>query len=191
MRFLSTKHIAAVIVAAFLLAGPLGGVAFAGASRSNPANTKAKASCSSFEIPKQIQGGGNDGKWYCEPKSAPQGGGSGGGGGGSGSGISGSNTPADQAACAGLSQLDGPGCNGNAGQNTVASVASRVVQILSYIAGIIGIIMVIVSGIRFTTSGGDSAKVGSAKTALVYALIGLAVAALAQVFVHLVLNQTG
>jgi hypothetical protein len=95
----------------------------------------------------------------------------------------------NNAACDGLDQLGGTSCGNDAGQSAVGNVAARVVTIMSYVAGIIAIIMVVVSGIRYTTSGGDSAKVGAAKTALIYALIGIAVAALAQFLVHFVLSQ--
>ena|ERR1700679_201070 len=97
------------------------------------------------------------------------------------------------AACAGLNQLDDTTCGAsgnNSGQAKVGSLASNIVNILSYAAGLIAIIMIIVSGIRFVTSGGDAGKVAGARTALVYALIGVAVAALAKLFVHFVLNQT-
>lgn len=89
-------------------------------------------------------------------------------------------------ACNGLDQLGGTSCGG--GQSGIDKVVSGVVNIISYLAGIIAIIMVIISGIRYTTSGGDSARVGAAKTALVYALVGVAVAVLAQVLVHYVIG---
>lgn len=89
-------------------------------------------------------------------------------------------------ACNGLSQVSGTGCGG--GQDKIGNFIGGVVSIISYIAGVIAIIMIIISGIRYTTSGGDSAKVGAAKTALIYALIGVAVAGLAQILVHLVLS---
>ncbi len=91
-------------------------------------------------------------------------------------------------ACNGLSQLGGTTC-GN-GQSSLDKVVNGVVIIISYIAGVIAIIMIIVSGIRFTTSGGDSAKAAGAKTALAYALIGIAIAALAQFFVQFVLDKS-
>lgn len=93
-------------------------------------------------------------------------------------------------ACAGLDQLGGTSCGNNAGQSAIGNVIQNVVSIISYIAGAVAIIMIIISGIRFTTSGGDSNSVSSAKTTLVYALIGVVIAALAQVLVHFVLNKT-
>jgi uncharacterized membrane protein YuzA (DUF378 family) len=71
----------------------------------------------------------------------------------------------------------------------VDSAIGTAVKILSIVVGIAAVIMVIISGFKYITSGGDSAKVGSAKTTLIYALVGIAVAALAQVMVHYVINS--
>lgn len=82
-------------------------------------------------------------------------------------------------------------CSGGScpsGQDGLTKVLNGVVTIISYIAGIIAVIMIIIAGIRFTTSGGDSNAVSGAKTSLVYALIGIAVAVLAQVLVHFVIG---
>jgi hypothetical protein len=49
--------------------------------------------------------------------------------------------------------------------------------------------MIIISGIRYMTSGGDSNKVSAAKSALIYALIGIAVAGAAQLLVHFALSE--
>ncbi len=104
-------------------------------------------------------------------------------------------TPIQQSqndACNGLDQVTGTtqSCGNNTGQKGVSSVANDIVKIISYIAGILAVIMIIVAGIRYTTSGGDAGSVSSAKTALVYALIGVAVASLAQLLIHLVLSNT-
>jgi hypothetical protein len=95
-------------------------------------------------------------------------------------------------ACEGLQQLGGTNCPQNGGnpQGKIGSLAKSVVEIISYIAGVAAIIMIVVSGIKYTTSGGDSAQVSSAKTTLIYALIGVAVASLAQFMVHFILNRT-
>ena len=71
----------------------------------------------------------------------------------------------------------------------VTSFVGAVVRILSYVAGIAAIIMILFSGFRYITSAGDSNKVGQAKSALIYALVGVAVAALAQVLVAFVFNE--
>jgi len=97
-------------------------------------------------------------------------------------------------ACDGLSQLNG-GTNADCSNldaqgNGLKNVIKVVVEILSYVVGIVAIIMILVGGLKFITSGGDAQKAASAKTTLSYALVGLAVAALAQVLVRLVLSAT-
>jgi hypothetical protein len=49
--------------------------------------------------------------------------------------------------------------------------------------------MIIFSGLRYITSGGDAEKVKTAKRTLLYALVGLAIVALTQTIVHLVLTE--
>jgi uncharacterized membrane protein YuzA (DUF378 family) len=78
----------------------------------------------------------------------------------------------------------------NCDDQGVNNAIKAIVQILSIIVGIAAIIAIIVSGLRYITSGGEAGKVSAAKSALMYALIGVAIAALAQVLVHFVLFQT-
>lgn len=82
----------------------------------------------------------------------------------------------------------GTGCDPGDGP-TIESVIGTVVKILSYVVGIIAVIMVIIGGIKYVTSSGDSNNVTSAKNTILYALVGLIVAALAQVIVRFVLNK--
>ncbi len=85
--------------------------------------------------------------------------------------------------------LNGVGETGGCSDAGFSSAIKTIVNLISYIAGIIAVIMVVVAGIKYTTSGGDSGKVAAAKNTLIYALIGVAVAALAQFLVHFVLTQ--
>jgi ABC-type Fe3+ transport system permease subunit len=71
----------------------------------------------------------------------------------------------------------------------VNSLVSTVIYILSWIVGILSIIMVIYGGFRFVTSGGDAAATSSARNTIFYALIGLVLAVLATLLVHFVLNK--
>ncbi len=194
-----TTLLSIALLAMGLVMVPASQVLAAPASQGKPADSAKKADCNKNQKAVQIGSGKNKGKWYCTAKSqAGNGGGGGGGGGGAGgggggaaaggAGAAGSSTPAEQAACDGLNELGGTSCGG--GQSAINNVASRVINLISLLAGIIAVIMIIVSGIRYVTSGGDSNKVSAAKTALIYALIGIAIAALAQVLVHFVLSQT-
>jgi len=72
----------------------------------------------------------------------------------------------------------------------VNNVIAIIVNLLSGIVGVVAVIMIVVSGFKYITSGGDSAKVSSAKGTLVYAIVGLVIVALAQFIVRFVLNKT-
>lgn len=92
-------------------------------------------------------------------------------------------------ACAGISQL-GAGQNCGSGGTAVDGLIQTGVYILSWVIGIIAVIMVLVSGLKFITAGGESSKVAEAKTALMWALAGVVVVALAQALIHWVFNTS-
>lgn len=68
-------------------------------------------------------------------------------------------------------------------------VLARIINIFSLIVGVVAVIMIIFGGFKYITSGGEPEKIKTAKQALVYALIGLIIVALAQIIVKFVLNQ--
>ncbi len=68
------------------------------------------------------------------------------------------------------------------------SIFTTVVNILLFIIGALSVVMLIWGGIRYTTSGGSSSAVTSAKNTIMYAIIGLVVAFLAFAIVNWVLG---
>lgn len=68
------------------------------------------------------------------------------------------------------------------------NVIEIVVNTLLFIIGVISVIMIIVGGIRYATSGGDSGSVNGAKNTIFYAVIGLLVAIFAYAIVNWVLR---
>jgi len=110
--------------------------------------------------------------------------------------ISAGYTPAAYAACGnstaakqvseGINQTGGTPCDSSGVENAVA----QAVKILSFVAGVAAIIAIIFSGFKYITSGGDAGKVANAKNTLIYAVIGIAVAVLAQVIVNLTINAS-
>lgn len=62
-------------------------------------------------------------------------------------------------------------------------------NIFSLIIGIIAVIMIMIGGLKFITSSGDSAATNSARNTILYAIVGLVVVSLAQVIVHFVLKR--
>ena len=55
--------------------------------------------------------------------------------------------------------------------------------------GIVAVVMIIIGGLRYITSGGNDTNVASAKNTLLYAIIGLIIVSLAQLIVRFVLNK--
>ncbi len=96
--------------------------------------------------------------------------------------------PAKQAACEGLGR-DPAECT-NTGSNTqINNVVAAAVNILSWVVGVAAVVMIIIGGFKYITAGGDSNSISSAKSTITYAVIGLVIAALAQVMVQFVLNK--
>jgi hypothetical protein len=71
----------------------------------------------------------------------------------------------------------------------VPGVMTLIINIFSIIVGFVAVVMIIIGGVKYITSGGDSSNISGAKNTIVYAIIGLIVVALAQVLVHFVLNK--
>jgi hypothetical protein len=68
------------------------------------------------------------------------------------------------------------------------SIFTTIVNVLLFLIGAISVIMLIYGGIRYTTSGGNSASVTAAKNTIMYAIIGLIIAFLAFAVVNWVLG---
>lgn len=64
-----------------------------------------------------------------------------------------------------------------------------VVNILLYILGAIAVIMIVIGGIRYTTSNGDSGSIKSAKDTILYSVVGLVIAMLAYAIVNFVVQS--
>jgi multisubunit Na+/H+ antiporter MnhB subunit len=63
------------------------------------------------------------------------------------------------------------------------------VNVLLFVLGSIAVIMIIIGGIRYTTSNGEASQIKSAKDTIMYAVIGLVVAILAYSIVNFVVDQ--
>ncbi len=98
---------------------------------------------------------------------------------------------AKKEACAGT-QLSGDATNADcsaASQTDLTTTIQKGIDFISVVVGIIAVIMIIIGGIRFVVSNGDSNKVTTAKNTIMYALIGLVLVAMAQVIVKFVLSN--
>jgi cytochrome bd-type quinol oxidase subunit 2 len=98
--------------------------------------------------------------------------------------ISIAQTTSQQAVCAGVNP--GGTCTDGSAANTVVKT---VINLLSWIVGIISVIMIIIAGLSFVTSGGDAEKAKKARSTITYALTGLVIVLLAQVIVNFVIKK--
>ena len=67
-------------------------------------------------------------------------------------------------------------------------VFKQITNTILYIVGIIAVVMLIIGGIKYLLSGGDSKKVTDAKNTVLYAIIGLVIAFLAYAIVNFVIT---
>lgn len=64
-----------------------------------------------------------------------------------------------------------------------------VINILLTVLGMIAVIMIVIGGIRYTTSNGNASQVKEAKDTILYAVVGLVVAIMAFSIVNFVLGR--
>jgi len=61
--------------------------------------------------------------------------------------------------------------------------------IVYLIAGIVAVVVIIIGGIRYTTSNGDSGQVAAAKNTILYAVVGLVVIIMAASITQFVISS--
>jgi hypothetical protein len=71
----------------------------------------------------------------------------------------------------------------------ITDILKTVINIFSLVVGAAAVIMIIIGGLRYITSGGESSNVSTAKNTIIYAIVGLVIVALAQFIVHFVLGK--
>ena len=69
-------------------------------------------------------------------------------------------------------------------------VLQKVTYLLAGISGIIAIFIIVIAGIQMVSSGGNAQKVAAARGAIVGALIGIAITALATIILSFVISKT-
>lgn len=111
--------------------------------------------------------------------------------------FAGAHTVGAAARCSELSGTDRGACLADPAaweesqDESVLEIIPLAINIFSIVVGVIAVIMIIVGGLKYITSSGDSGNVTSAKNTILYAVIGLVIVALAQVIVRFVLGEVG
>ena len=89
----------------------------------------------------------------------------------------------DQVSC--LFGSEKEGCTDGTG------IFQTIVNVILFIIGAVAVIMIVVGGVRYTVSNGDSNAVQGAKNTIMYAIVGLVVAIIAYALVNFVVVNIG
>jgi hypothetical protein len=95
------------------------------------------------------------------------------------------------------------GCQGDAADSPVCQdiqstdnplfgpdgVLTSAAGIFGIVTGVIAVFMMLIGGLRYINSGGDPQKTSTAKKTIIYASVGVAVAAIGGVLVRFILSQ--
>lgn len=68
-------------------------------------------------------------------------------------------------------------------------ILTSIINLLSLIVGIIALIIILLAGLKFITSGNNPQDVTNARERVIYACVALVVASLAQVFVRFIIGK--
>lgn len=99
--------------------------------------------------------------------------------------------PQAEAACSGANCVRQGANKANTGGGNVSTLDQgirTVTNILLFLIGAISVIMIVIGGIKYTTSNGNADQTKSAKNTILYAIIGLVVAILAYALVDFVID---
>ena len=75
------------------------------------------------------------------------------------------------------------------GDVSLQSTVKNVLTVVFAIIGIIAVIMIIIGGVNYMTSQGDSQKVQKAKNTILYGIIGMIIALLSFAIVNFVMHD--
>jgi hypothetical protein len=84
---------------------------------------------------------------------------------------------------------DSGGITDQQAKDRINNILRTVIRLFSIVVGVASVVMIIIGGLKYITSGGDSGNVSGAKNTILYAIIGIVVVALAQFIVRFVLTQ--
>lgn len=90
--------------------------------------------------------------------------------------------------CKGLEATGSSDCKDEEGTG-LNSLVRNVLNILSWVIGVVAVVMIIIGGFRYIVSSGESAQIQSAKNTILYAIVGLVVVLFAQLIVRFVIGS--
>lgn len=88
----------------------------------------------------------------------------------------------------GINQACASACNTG---TTIGGIFSGIANALIFLGGAVAVIMILIGGLRYITSNGDSKSAAAGKDTILYAVIGLIVAIAAYAIVKFVVDNIG
>lgn len=92
-------------------------------------------------------------------------------------------------------------CSGDAANTSICRATSsdklfgaggiwnKILNVFTLSIGAVSVLMIVIGGFRYTTSNGDAQQLTSAKNTILYAVVGLVLAAMANAIVNFVLTN--
>ncbi|HET6746683.1 MAG TPA: hypothetical protein VFH06_01095 [Candidatus Saccharimonadales bacterium] len=68
-------------------------------------------------------------------------------------------------------------------------IFTTISNVMLFLVGAISVIMVVIGGMRYVISGGNTANVGAAKNTILYAIVGLVISILAYAVINFVIGS--
>lgn len=75
--------------------------------------------------------------------------------------------------------------------DTASSIVRKLIETMLQLLGSIAVIMIVIGGIRYTTSDGDASRLKNARDTIIYAAVGLVVAIMSYAIVNFVVGSFG
>lgn len=98
-------------------------------------------------------------------------------------------TEINQNLCDGINLGTGGSCPSETDEEPIYDIINTIIDVFSIVVGAVSVIMVIIGGLRYITSAGDSSNVTAAKNTILYAIVGLVIVIFAQTIVKFVVSQ--
>ncbi len=85
----------------------------------------------------------------------------------------------------------GAGSASGSGATTVdaGTIIRNIVNLLLFVIGAVSVVMIVIGGLKYTTSNGDASAVKSAKDTIMYSVVGVVIALLAYAIVNFVISS--
>lgn len=80
---------------------------------------------------------------------------------------------------------------GNEKKDNLADDIKNITNLLLFLIGVIAVIAIVISGLRFVTANGNADQVKSAREGIIYAVVGIVVALMAYAIVYFVVDSLG